>query len=124
MRDPRLVEAARNAARHNASLVGRPNLYRCEADPSHIMVTVDREAGVTPFTTQCPHCEKLGTPAPKGTFYKHPAMTSACYNVPVTLVPTHEWFRPDSLEGYSPGMVQHLLQGGLDLRPIQAHVNG
>jgi hypothetical protein len=120
-RDPILVAAARMAAAHvngekafpNA---GRLNLYQCQHDAAHVIVTVDREPGVTPFTIQCPHCEAIGTPG--GFPYKHPAMRSGFYRVSPNLTPTHEWYRPDSLEGFSAGMVDHLSRGGLVLRPI------
>ena len=122
-RDPRLVRAAEQAAAHfngkngfdNAS---RINVYQCEHNPSHTIVTVDREPGVTPFTIQCPHCEALGTLG--AGLYRHPAMRSAMYRVHPRLKPTHEWYRPDSLDGFKPGMVDHLLRGGLTLRKIEA----
>lgn len=120
-RDPRLVEAARKAGefyngKGGFENGGRLNLYQCQHDPAHVIITVDREPGVTPFTVQCPHCEAAGTLG-KG-FYRHPEMQSAVYRVHPGLTPTHEWYRPDSLAGFKPGMVNHLLKGGLALRKI------
>ena len=121
-RDPRLVEAAQKAAAFFNGKDGfdntkRVNAYQCEHDAAHIIVTVDREPGVTPFTIQCEHCEANGTPG--AGFYRHPAMQSAMYRVHPNLKPTHEWYRPDSLAGFEPGMVQHLLKGGLTLRKVE-----
>lgn len=120
-RDPRIAEAAKTAAAHFNGLKGyanngRLNVYVCEHDASHHMVTVDREPGVTPFTTQCPTCAAAGVPGDG--FYPHPAMRSHCYRVPQDLIPTHEWYRPDSLDGLSKGMADHVLRGGLHLREI------
>lgn len=118
-RDPRLVEAAEKAAAHfngkdGFANSGRINLYRCEHDASHVIVTKDLEPGVTSFTVECPFCRAKRTPG-RG-FYRHPAMQSAMYRAPQDLQPTHYWFRPDTFDGFNPGTVEHLLKGGLVLR--------
>jgi hypothetical protein len=121
MRDARLVAAAEKAAaffngKDGFGNTGRLNIYTCDHDERHAVVTVDREPGVTPFTIECPHCKAEGT---LGTgFYRHPPMTSSFYRVPADSQPTHEWYRPDSLESFAPGTVDHLLKGGLVLREI------
>lgn len=122
-RDPRLIEAAEKAAAFNNGKdgfanSGKLNGYICEADPSHRIVTIDREPGVTPFTIQCVACEALNRLPLKRGLYRHAAMTSCFYRVPQDLEPTHEWYRPDSLDGLAPGIVDHLLKGGLTLRKI------
>lgn len=119
-RDPRLAAAAEKAAAFNSTFVGRLNGYRCEQNPAHKIITIDREAGVTPYTTSCVHCERLGHPNQRGGFYRWATMRSAMYRIPQDLTPTHEWYRPDSLEGLDRGMVDHLLKGGLTLREIAA----
>jgi len=103
---------------------GKINVYRCAGKflagvdseggalkasrgPScgHQMVTIDREPGVTPFISGgCPDCGG--------------DMQSAGYRVPQTLTPTHEWYRPDSLDSLPPGTAAHVRKGGLILRPI------
>lgn len=121
-RAPEIVAAAKLAAEHfdgrgGFANDGHRNLYQCDHDAAHIIVTVDREPGVAPFTIQCPHCAAAGTPG--AGFYRHPAMTSALYRVPQNLRPTHEWYRPDTLEGLSPAVADHVTRGGLLLREIE-----
>lgn len=119
-RDPRIAEAAKRsedwAARGGFDGKGRINGYRCEAIPHHTLYTIDREAGVTPFTIQCPFCKEQGVGG--GTLYRHPAMQSAMYRIPQDLRPGWEWYRPDRLEGLKPGEAEHVLKGGLLLREI------
>lgn len=95
---------------------GRRNAYRCEADPSHVIVTIDREPGVTPFMTVCERCRAAGVKGQAG--MSAPVMLSSMYRVPQDLHPTHEWYRPDTLEGLSAGVLEHVRNGGLLLRPI------
>lgn len=121
-RDPRIQKiaahyAADYAERGGFPAEGKKNVYQCDHDAAHLIVTVDREPGVTPFTVQCPHCEAAGTPG-KG-FYKHPAMTSAMYRVHQNLKPTHEWYRPDTVHGLRDSIAEHVLRGGLVLRKIE-----
>ena len=124
MRDPAIAKAAERAAEHFNGEKGfancdHKNLYQCEENPEHLIVTVDREPGVTPFTIQCPHCEAAGVKATRG-FYRHPTMQSSMYRVHQAVVPTYEWFRPDTLDGLSKAMAEHVLKGGLVLRKIES----
>lgn len=101
------------------SLKDRINVYACTpplmagstmtGGCGHWIVTIDREAGVTPMFVTCGHCG--GT------------ASSRMYKVGAGLEPTHEWIRPKSvaeLPGrYSLSSVaDHLSNGGLLLRPI------
>lgn len=101
------------------SFAGRINVYACtpplmpgstiKGVCGYWIVTVDRDAGVTPMFVRCGHCG--GT------------ASSRMYKVGCGLEPTHEWFRPTSAddlpEGYSLASVaDHLGNGGLLLRPI------
>jgi hypothetical protein len=111
-RDPILAGAATDAARHfdgkgGFKNEGRKNLYQCERDPSHLIVTVDLEAGVTPFLIECERCKEEGHRA---------SMKSAMYHLHAMTVATHEWYRPDSLAGFSRWTRDHLEKGGLILR--------
>lgn len=115
-RDPRISAAADLARSYGFPNEGRVNVYQCEREPKHAIITIDREPGVTPFTVQCPHCEALGTPGDG--FYRHPAMRSKLYRVPQDLRPTHEFYRPDSLDDVNPNVSDHVLKGGLLLREI------
>lgn len=81
----------------------RKNAYECEKCGSYI-VTVDREPGVTPFMVSCGNC---------GAFAK-----SKFYRVQAYLEPTHEWYRPDSLNGLERWALHHVENGGLLLRQI------
>lgn len=115
-RDPRISAAADLARSYGFPNEGRVNVYQCEREPKHAIITIDREPGVTPFTVQCLHCEALGTPGDG--FYRHPAMRSKLYRVPQDLRPTHEFYRPDSLNEVRVGVADHVLKGGLLLRAI------
>lgn len=111
-REPILIAAARRAAAHFDGKGGfknehRKNLYQCERDPSHLIVTVDLEPGVTPFSIGCDRCKEEGRTA---------SMKSGMYIVHPLTVATHEWYRPDSMEGQSPWTREHLENGGLILR--------
>lgn len=84
----------------------RKNAYECEECGSYI-VTVDREPGVTPFMVPCGNC---------GAFAK-----SKFYRVQPYLEPTHEWYRPETLDDLKDWERQHVEKGGLLLRPIGQH---
>ena len=101
------------------SCKGRINVYACtppmmpgssiKSGCGYWIVTVDRDAGVTPMFVKCGHCGGLAT--------------SRMYKVGGGLEPTHEWFRPKSKrelpKGYSlRSVADHLQNGGLLLRPI------
>lgn len=90
--------------------VGRKNRYCCEKCQKNI-ITVDRDAGVTPFMLQCKR-----TPGCDGW------MTSRFYIVEdVWPEPQYEWRKPTSREykRMPDGMKQHVDQGGLALYPIE-----
>ena len=112
------IEKAAELARDNGGFQseGKINAYRCLGSSvmfpkgksggcGYRMVTIDRETGVTPFLTQCPNCQGEAQ--------------SSMYRVPAGLQPTHEWYRPDSLEGLPPHSRDHVLKGGLLLREIE-----
>ena len=90
---------------------GQKNIYTCQKCGKAI-VTVDMDEGVTPFMLEC-----RATPGCNG------VMQSAFYAVPQYLTPHFEWFKPKSLQGYSPEMKNHIKLGGLDIRPC-GDVNG
>jgi len=119
-RDPKITAAAEMVARamgDNPGFVGRKNVYRCagtSTDRSNgcgaSIVTVDRDAGVTPFLTGCSACKGYAQ--------------SSMYRVDQALAPTHEWYRPDTLAGLTPATVDHVLRGGLILRAIVSPAEG
>lgn len=81
----------------------RKNAYECENCKSYI-VTVDREPGVTPFMVSCGNCNS--------------SATSKFYLVHPSLTPTHEWYRPETLDDLSGWSRDHVEKGGLLLRQI------
>jgi len=81
---------------------GRKNIYAC--DSGHETVTVDTAEGVTPFMILCPECSEYAR--------------SKVYRVDQTLEATHEWYRPDTLDGVSPQSHDHVKRGGLIMRKI------
>jgi len=92
-------------------LRGRRNVYVCEDVPYHVFVTIDRDAGVTPFLKTCPFCG--GT------------AQSRCYprNIPdPELHPEwaarYEWYRPERGEAVDPQLFNHIAKGGLIFREI------
>lgn len=125
MRDPEVEKIAAQAREHYGKEgfpnEGKLNVYRCQGKREFLpplgkatqtqascgrqTVTIDREPGVTPFIIGCPDC---GGEA-----------QSSMYRVPANLDPTHEWYRPDSLDGLKPGERDHVERGGLLLRPIK-----
>jgi len=101
------------------SLKGRVNVYACTPPMmpgstvgggcGYWIVTIDREAGVTPMFVKCGHCGGMAS--------------SRMYKVSPGLEPTHEWFRPRTAAelpaGYTlKSVADHLRNGGLLLRPI------
>lgn len=83
--------------------IGKKNAYECEDCRAYI-VTIDRAPGVTPLMTKCGNCSGMAT--------------SKMYRVSDRLTPTHEWYRPETLDGIPVGYHDHLSQGGLILREI------
>ena len=89
------------------------NVYTCDTCGGRI-VTKNLVEGTTPFSLSC-----LATTNCRGTMY------SCIYQCDQTLAPTHEWFLHDITKagvrkrlGRVPGMIEHVEQGGLDLRPV------
>lgn len=97
----------------------RLNLYICQHGCHNVTVDVDR--GVTPFMIPCQFTGREDRPL-------NPALSvdgkcigmaqSQFYprNLPEGIpypVPTHEWYRPTTLEGLTPGEFDHVEQGGL-----------
>lgn len=86
----------------------RINQYRCK-ECGGTITTIDRDPGVTPFMLAC-----RATGGCNGT------MLSSTYRVAPGLTPDHEWYKPDSLKGLSPGMRDHVERGGLLIRKIES----
>lgn len=128
MRTPEVEKIAAQAAAHfdgekGFANAGKLNAYSCRgkrgmapgggfqlvqtAPPcGRTMVTIDREPGVTPFIVQCPDCGGE-------------AQSSAYKGINPAMIPTHEWYRPDSLEGLEGWSLDHVSKGGLLLREIE-----
>jgi hypothetical protein len=92
------------------TLQGKKNVYVCEKCRGSF-VTVDRDAGTTPFMTTC-----RATDGCKG------LAQSSFYRVDQALAATYEWRRLTDAEAAQqhPASMQHHLMGGLFLRPISA----
>ena len=88
----------------------RVNCYRCDRCGS-ITKTIDVDDGVTPYSYTCEYC---GNPYAISTMY---------HDVSPKQKPTQEWYRPtlkDCLKWRkNPSMLEHILNGGLDVRPIK-----
>ena len=87
----------------------RVNCYVC-TNCKHITKTIDVDDGVTPFMHTCEKCGKLAT----STMYK---------DIIPWEKPTQEWYRPSLKETLkwrkNEGMLNHILNGGLDVRTIK-----
>lgn len=126
MKTEQMQKVADQAAAHYSGEKGfenknRINLYRCRGGCA--TVTIDREPGVTPFTTECPVCKRMKRKIGTG-FYETSEAVSHCYRVSQNHTPTHEWYRPDSIMGLSDWEKEHVLKGGLLLRPITMRPGG
>lgn len=88
----------------------RVNCYRCDRCGS-ITKTIDVDDGVTPLFYQCEYCEN------------HFARSTAYHDIAPKQKPTQEWYRPTLNECLkwrkNPSMLEHILNGGLDVRPIR-----
>lgn len=86
----------------------RVNCYICSSC-RYITKTIDRHHGVTPMFNRCISCGKQSV----STWYKDIAPNQK---------PTHEWVVPTLKElmkyRNNPGMIDHILRGGLDFRRI------
>lgn len=101
--DPDKVRAEVAAWQEDGGFKEKKNAYQCEECASWI-VTIDREQGVTPFMVGCGECGAMAQ--------------SKMYRVSGSMEPTHEWFRPETLDGLSQWTADHVRKGGLLLRRI------
>ncbi|RYZ49914.1 MAG: hypothetical protein EOP49_15175 [Sphingobacteriales bacterium] len=94
---------------YKVDLTNRVNCYQCKCE--HITKTKDVDAGVTPFMKRCEKCNDFA----QSTMYR---------DIAPHLQPTVEWYRPTLEECYKlkskPGLIDHILQGGLMDRKITA----
>lgn len=89
----------------------RVNCYRCDRCDSTTK-TIDVDDGVTPLFHQCEYC---------GNYF---ARSTAYHDIAPKQKPTQEWYRPSLKEtlkwrGKNDSMLKHVLNGGLDVRPIK-----
>ncbi|MGX9389778.1 hypothetical protein ACWX0K_10870 [Nitrobacteraceae bacterium UC4446_H13] len=95
-----------NDASEASSFKGKKNIYTCDTCGGHI-VTVDIDAGVTPFMIACKVAETC-----EGT------MRSSLYRVfDQSMRASHEWYRPAPPEALTGSQLDHVMMGGLLLRP-------
>lgn len=108
------------------NLENRVNCYQCAGTPGissasgfsipgrpgcgHITKTRDIDPGVTPMFHACEKCGGRTT-------------SSMYQDIAPTQQPTQEWYRPSLKQVLkmrkNPGMLQHVLAGGLDCRKIE-----
>src|SRR5690348_4544650 len=97
----------------------KKNMYICEACFNRI-VTIDRDAGVTPFLISCSQwinkdCDSRNK------------ARSVLYRISQDAEPTHEWYRsnPDEIAGMKnpESCLDHHKNGGLFLRKIPEQTN-
>lgn len=88
----------------------KKNTYRCSC--GHSTHTIDVDKGVTPFMHSCEKCKNFAQ--------------SSMYSGPQNIVPTQEWYRPTlkqclkmRTKEHSEGVLDHVLQGGLNNRQIK-----
>jgi hypothetical protein len=116
-----VLEQGRAAVADQPFFEGRKNAYECDGEGAlnaskaksgcgAFIVTLDRDAGVTPFMLKCGRCGA----------YAH----SKFYRVAEWLKPTHEWYRPDSLDGIDAAYHEHLSKGGLMTFWLFTHPDG
>lgn len=93
--------------------IGKKNIYICRTC-GHGFVTVDRDAGVTPFMT---NCDRAPCAAPAYSFF---------YGAPQEMLkdiePAYEWYRPsdEELAGKPDPVKDHVAHGGLLMRRVGA----
>lgn len=91
--------------------VDKINIYTCEGEKcNNVVKTKDLVAGTTPFMVDCVRCGGK--------------MKSSMYsNIPKEPEVTMEWYRPDINKVLKlrkkPGLIEHILLGGLMLRPMK-----
>jgi len=84
---------------------GKKNVYICDKCGRKV-VTKDLDDGVTPFMVSC---REFGKDCD--------GVTRSCfYSVDQTLPVNYVWFKPVTLDDYEGAMLEHIEQGGLDLR--------
>ena len=89
------------------SLLGKLNIYTCDACRGHIVVC-DIDTGVTPFMLGC-----KATPECKG------MMKSSMYRVfDQDMAASHVFYRPTTTQFLDQATLQHVMQGGLLLREV------
>jgi hypothetical protein len=103
----KLVKDIQTNEFYKIDLTNRVNCYVCNC--GHITKTKDIDAGVTPSMHKCEKCGEMA----RSTFYK---------DIAPKQYPTEEWFRPTLKQVLkmrkNEGMLDHILQGGLDIRKI------
>ncbi len=117
MKSQREIEKAYNKLLHDVAtnefytkidLTNRVNCYVCQSCYA-ITKTIDIDSGVTPFMHTCENCNGEA----HSTFYR---------DIVPMRPPTQEWYRPTLKEVLKmhkkEGMLDHILQGGLDVRII------
>jgi hypothetical protein len=82
------------------------NLYQCQTCRGEV-VTIDTDNGVTPFMIMC-----RATPNCKG------MMVSSFYRCDQTRPAQFEWYRPETIKGLDKATQEHVMKGGLLLRPM------
>jgi hypothetical protein len=85
------------------------NAYICQ-ECYKVTLTVHVNDGVTPMFINCPSCKNICT----SFGYRLPPPLMASFNG--KLLPTHEWYKPESMQGLTEGEKQHIEQGGVLLR--------
>lgn len=112
-----------------AAFKGKRNAYYCDVCRGYV-VTIDRDAGVTPMFLACRVKGDPRDPANdcKGRsrsmmYPPEPWPEEDGYGTPIPTEPTWEWYMPDEdeckrLKGEDLGAWEHVEKGGLLLRPI------
>lgn len=105
-----IAKGGETLPKEETTLVGKKNIYTCTAPGcgAHI-VTVDRDAGVTPFMIPCkiPGCPGM--------------MQSSMYRVfDQNMRAFWEWYKPPVIQLLTPCERDHVEKGGLLLRRIPA----
>jgi RNase P subunit RPR2 len=92
---------------YKIDLTNRFNCYICTC--GHITKTRDVDSGVTPFMHTCEKCGHIA----RSTFYR---------DIKPIQEPTQEWYRPTLKEllkeKNNDGFLEHVFNGGLDVRQI------
>ena len=103
----KLMYEVKNNDFYKIDLESRLNVYSCSC--GHDTITIDIDAGVTPFMYRC---EKCGNRA-----------ISKGYQVQGNLTPTLEWYRPSLKEMMkrrkNENLLEHYFNGGLEIRKIK-----